>query len=333
MQGRYLPDNPCSSNSLLRLMKSDYRKPIFFLLILALALTQASPFWGLLFGLTFSLLIGSPFPKELLSKYHGPLLKIAVVGLGFGLNINSVIATGREGAEVTLIMLLILAIVGFILAKVLQVNMRTALLITSGTAICGGSAIAAMSPIVSAKNNEISVAIGVVFILNAIALITFPMAGRWIGLNDAQFAWWAAMAIHDTSSVVGAASQFGDQSLVLATTVKLTRALWIIPISLMAAVILQPKQKKLAIPYFILFFIAAAVLASYLPIVQSIAPLLTQGSKILFTLVLFLIGMGLNKSIFQEMGVKPVLYGVTLWLITAVFSLVLIYGCCHFSRF
>lgn len=314
-------------------MISDYRKPIFFLLILVLALTQASPFWGLLFGLTFSLSIGSPFPKEILSKYHGPLLKIAVVGLGFGLNINSVLATGKEGAEVTLIMLLILAIVGFVMAKVLGVNMRTALLITSGTAICGGSAIAAMSPIVSAKNNEISVAMGVVFILNAVALLAFPMAGRWIGLNDAQFAWWAAMAIHDTSSVVGAASQFGDQSLALATTVKLTRALWIIPISLIAAILLQPEQKKFSIPYFILFFIAAAVLASYLPIIQSIAPLLTQGSKILFTLVLFLIGIGLNRSIFREMGVKPVFYGFTLWFITAIASLVLIYGCCHFSRF
>lgn len=314
-------------------MKEQYLKPIFFLIVILLLSTQASPFWGLLTGLAFSLLLGSPFPKETLSKYHGPMLKIAVVGLGFGLSIDNVVATGREGVEVTLTILGIIGLVGIVLAKVLKVNMRTALLITSGTAICGGSAIAAMSPIVSAKNNEISVALGVVFILNAIALVVFPIAGRWLGLNDAQFAWWAAMAIHDTSSVVGAASQFGDQSLALATTIKLTRALWIIPVSLIAAIILQPAQKKFSIPYFILFFVLAAVLSSYLPVFKTMAPLLTQGSKSLFTLVLFLIGIGLNKSIFHEMGVKPVLYGITLWMITAITSLLLIYSCCNFSQF
>lgn len=314
-------------------MKESYLKPLFFLIVLALLLTQASPFWGLAGGLAFSLILGSPFPKEILSKYHGPLLKIAVVGLGFGLNIDNVVATGKEGVQATLTILAIIGLVGFLLAKVLKVNMRTALLITSGTAICGGSAIAAMSPIVSAKNNEISVALGVVFILNAIALIIFPILGRMLGLNDAQFAWWAAMAIHDTSSVVGAASQFGDQSLALATTIKLTRALWIIPVSILAAIILQPEQKKFSIPYFILFFVLAAVVSSYIPIVQSIAPILVKGSKSIFTWVLFLIGIGLNKSIFREMGMKPVLYGTTLWLVTAVSSLWIICSCCNFSKF
>lgn len=314
-------------------MKESYLKPIFFIAVIILLLTQASPFWGLAGGLAFSLLLGSPFPKEILSKYQGPLLKVAVIGLGFGLNIDSVVATGMEGVQATLIILGIIGLVGFLLAWVLKVNMRTALLITSGTAICGGSAIAAMSPIVSAKNNEISVALGVVFILNAIALIIFPILGRLIGLNEAQFAWWAAMAIHDTSSVVGAASQFGDQSLALATTIKLTRALWIIPVSILAAVILQPEQKKFSIPYFILFFVLAAVVSSYVPVVQSIAPILTMVSKSIFTLVLFLIGIGLNKSIFREMGVKPVLYGTTLWLVTAVSSLWIIWNCCNYSKF
>lgn len=296
-------------------------------------ISKASPIWGLAVGLLFSLLLGSPFTRERIAKFHGPLLKVAVVGLGFGLNVNNVMATGQEGAMVTLMMLGVILVAGFLLAKLFNVNTRTALLITSGTAICGGSAIAAMSPIVKAKSIELSTAMGVVFILNAIALLIFPLIGNWLDMTGSQFAWWAAMAIHDTSSVVGAASQFGDQSLALATTVKLTRVLWIIPVSLIAAIAVQGDGKKFSIPYFIGFFLIAVLLSSYVPFFQVNASIFTQVSKVLFTIVLFLIGLGLNKAMFREMGVRPLLFGTALWIISAIGSFLLVYTCCSFNSF
>lgn len=314
-------------------MREFYQKAAFFFCILLLLFTQSAPIYGLAAGLALSLLLGTPYPKAALSIFSGPMLKLAVIGLGFGLNLDQVIATGRLGLEASLMILGIIGLLGFIMAKLLKLNLRTAMLISSGTAICGGSAIAALSPIVGARNNEISISLAVVFILNAIALLVFPLLGRLLELNDAQFAWWAAMAIHDTSSVVGAASQFSDQSLVLATAVKLTRTLWIIPVSLVAAFALQADRKKLSIPYFILFFILAAILATYIPFFQSIAPVISQGSKALFTIVLFLIGISLDKSIFREMGIKPVLYGATLWMVAGIASLLIILGCCYYARF
>jgi len=314
-------------------MGKHYLKLIFFIVLVILVLSLASPIWGLAAGLAFSLLLGSPFSRESLAKFHGPLLKIAVVGLGFGLNVNNVLATGQEGAVVTLMMLGVILLAGLLLSKVFRVNTRTALLITSGTAICGGSAIAAMSPIVKAKNIELSTAMGVVFILNAIALLIFPMVAKWLDMSGSQFAWWAAMAIHDTSSVVGAASQFGDQSLALATTVKLSRVLWIIPVSLVAAIAMQSDKKKFTVPYFIGFFLLAVLLSSYIPFFQTAAPVFTQVSKVLFTIVLFLIGLGLNKAMFTEMGVRPLLFGTALWIISAIGSLLLVYTCCSFNSF
>jgi uncharacterized integral membrane protein (TIGR00698 family) len=314
-------------------MAKHYQKAIFFVVIVILLASMASPIWGLATGLIFSLLLKSPFSRDSLAKFHSPLLKIAVVGLGFGLNVNNVLTTGREGIVVTLMMLGVIIIVGFLLAKAFQVNMRTALLITSGTAICGGSAIAAMSPIVKAKTIELSVAMGVVFILNAIALLVFPLLGKWLQMTDSQFAWWAAMAIHDTSSVVGAASQFGDQSLALATTVKLTRVLWIVPVSLIAAIVLQSDRRGFSIPYFIGFFLLAVLLSSYVQFFQTAAPVFTQISKALFTIVLFLIGLSLNKAMFKEMGARPLLYGTALWIVSAVSSLLLVFYYCSFNSF
>ncbi|GCC50095.1 putative sulfate exporter family transporter [Chryseotalea sanaruensis] len=314
-------------------MGKYYLKISFFIILIILVISMASPIWGLATGLLFSFLLNSPFSRESLAKFHGPLLKIAVVGLGFGLNVNNVLATGQEGAVVTLMMLGVILIAGFLLAKVFKINTRTALLITSGTAICGGSAIAAMSPIVKAKNIELSTAMGVVFILNAIALLIFPMVAKWLDMSGSQFAWWAAMAIHDTSSVVGAASQFGDQSLALATTVKLTRVLWIIPVSSVAAIAMQSDKKKFTIPYFIGFFLLAVLLSSYIPFFQTTASIFTQVSKVLFTIVLFLIGLGLNKAMFTEMGVRPLLFGTVLWIVSAIGSLLLVYTCCSFNSF
>lgn len=285
---------------------------------------MASPVWGLLCGILFSLLFKLPFTNQRLANFHGPMLKVAVVGLGFGLNINNVVATGKEGLLITIILLLIIGSVGFLLARIVGLNMRTALLITSGTAICGGSAIAAMSPIVRAKGIELSVAMGVVFVLNAVALMIFPIMGRWLDMSDAQFGWWAAMAIHDTSSVVGAAAQFGNESLALATTVKLTRVLWIIPVSLLTAIVMQSDTKKFSIPYFIGFFLVAVALSTYIPFLQTLAPMFSQVSKIIFTIVLFLIGLGLNRTAFNETGFRPLLYGMVLWMISVLSSLLLV---------
>lgn len=314
-------------------MKAKYLKLWLIVIVVLILLFQPSPIWGLVAGLLFSLLLTSPFSSEKLAQFHAPILKIAVVGLGFGLNVNNVLTTGKEGIVVTVIMLGLIVTVGYLLAKAFQLNMRTALLITSGTAICGGSAIAAMSPIVKAKSVELSVAMGVVFILNAIALMVFPMIGKLLHMTDSQFAWWAAMAIHDTSSVVGAAAQFGNQSLALATTVKLTRVLWIIPVSLIATIAMQSDKKKFSIPYFIGFFLLAVLLSSYIPFFQTAAPIFTLVSKVLFTIVLFLIGLSLNKAMFAAMGARPLLYGTILWIISAASSLVLVYNYSGFNKF
>ncbi|NBW37729.1 MAG: putative sulfate exporter family transporter [Cytophagia bacterium] len=302
-------------------MKAKYLKLGLIVIVVLIVLFQLSPIWGLLSGILFSLLFTSPFSSSELARFHGPLLKIAVVGLGFGLNINNVLTTGKTGIAVTVSLLALVVVMGLLLAKVFRLNMRTALLITSGTAICGGSAIATMAPIVKAKSMELSVSMGVVFTLNAIALLLFPLLGSWLQLTGSQFAWWAAMAIHDTSSVVGAATQFGNESLALATTIKLTRVLWIIPFSLITAIALQSDTKKFSIPYFIGFFLLAVLMSSYIPLVQTAAPVLTQVSKVLFTIVLFLIGLSLNKAMFAAMGVRPFLYGTALWVISAASAL------------
>lgn len=315
----------------LGIMITPYRKILFVLVLIALLLTGASPVWGLMTGLLFCLTLGSPFSGATLGTFHKPLLKAAVVGLGFGLSIDSVVSTGREGLWVTLVALSAVLVTGLILGKLLKINMRTAFLISSGTAICGGSAIAALSPVVNAKNKEISAALGVVFVLNAVALVAFPWVGRWLDLTSTQFAWWAAMAIHDTSSVVGATAAFSPDSLALATTLKLTRALWILPISLILAVGLGTKRGA-TIPYFILYFLLAAVIASYLPIPPAVSSFIVSTSRSMFTLVLFMIGVGLEKTALREVGIRPVIYGIVLWVATAVFSLLFVYQCCQLAQ-
>ncbi len=293
----------------------------FFACILALLLSQASPVWGLFGGLLFSIFLGAPYPNELLAKFHKPMLKYAIVGLGFGMNFQNVLSVGIEGLGITLLTLVFTVSAGWFIAKLLGIEPKIAFLIASGTAICGGSAIAALSPVIDAKNREISVAMGVIFILNAVALLIFPFLGRELGLSATQFAWWSAIAIHDTSSVVGTASQFGNESLALATTIKLTRALWIVPFSLLAAHLFYTKNKKNDYPYFILFFILAALVSTYFPVIQVVSPFIVQLSKSAFTIVLFLIGIGINKTAIRETGAKPILYGVLLWLIISLISL------------
>lgn len=197
-------------------------------------------------------------------------------------------------------------------------------LVASGTAICGGSAIAAVAPAVNANEKEISVSLGVVFFLNAIALVLFPFAGHMLGLTQHQFGMWSAIAIHDTSSVVGAASAYGIEALQVATTVKLARALWIIPVSILSAFLFKSKGKKIAVPWFIFFFILAMLANSYLPFVAGFAPAVTSVSKAALVVTLFLIGAGLSMEKIKSVGWKPLILGVVLWVVVSVLSLFVI---------
>ncbi len=215
-------------------------------------------------------------------------------------------------------------IAGLLLGRFFHIERNLSILLTSGTAICGGSAIAAVAPAVDASEKEISVSLGVVFLLNAVALVLFPFLGNLLGLTQHQFGLWSAIAIHDTSSVVGAASAYGNEALEVATTVKLARALWIIPVSLLSAFLFKSKGKKISIPWFILFFILAMLANSYLPGVSTLAPAITTVSKAALVVTLFLIGAGLSVEKIKSVGWKPLILGVILWITVSVFSLLVI---------
>ncbi|MBQ1964450.1 MAG: putative sulfate exporter family transporter [Tidjanibacter sp.] len=237
-----------------------------------------SPAVALFMGIALALTIGAPYPKanKKVSKY---LLQAAVVGLGFGMNLHSALAAGREGMLFTIASVVGVMILGVTLGRLLKVNPKNAYLISSGTAICGGSAIAAVSPIIDADENDTSLALATIFILNAIALFIFPPIGHALGLSEQQFGTWAAIAIHDTSSVVGAGAAYGQEALQVATTIKLTRALWIFPLALVSILVFRSKGKKIAIPWFILMFIGAMLLNTYLNIPQQISSTVVMLSK------------------------------------------------------
>ncbi|MBQ5354081.1 MAG: putative sulfate exporter family transporter, partial [Alistipes sp.] len=259
---------------LLKSINKEVYKVILSILLLSLLVdyipglsylsSWVTPPVALFLGLLFAILCGQPFPKfnKTVSK---KLLQYSVVGLGFGMNLHASLASGKEGMAFTVISVVGTMVIGmFIGKKLLKVNSDTAYLISSGTAICGGSAIAAVAPVLNAKESDMSVALATIFILNAIALFLFPVLGEWMGLTQQQFGTWAAIAIHDTSSVVGAGAAYGEEALQVATTIKLTRALWIIPLALITAVIFKKESKKITIPWFILWFIVAIVINTYL---------------------------------------------------------------------
>ena len=229
-------------------------------------------------GLVLGLTLGNPYPAQL-GKVTRYALQASVVGLGFGINLYQVVETGLTGFLYTLVSLVVTLGFGFVLAKMLNVGDKLSALISAGTAICGGSAIAAVAPAIRAGKEDISVALGVVFILNAVALFLFPIVGTQLGLSQVQFGVWAAIAIHDTSSVVGAATLFGEEALKIATTLKLTRALWILPLVLLAGFVYKTEENKTAFPKFILFFLAASVISTFLPDVAGVYALLTKIAK------------------------------------------------------
>ena len=284
-----------------------------------------TPPFLLFMGLLFALLCGQPFPK-FNKKCSKMLLQYSVVGLGFGMNIEASLASGKEGMLFTIVSVFGTLLIGWLIGrKMLKVDRNTSYLISSGTAICGGSAIAAVGPVIKAKDSEMSVALGTVFILNAIALFLFPAIGKLLGLDEQQFGTWAAIAIHDTSSVVGAGAAYGEEALKVATTIKLTRALWIIPVAFLTSFIFRTKGSKVNIPWFILFFVLAMVANTYLLCdYPQIGTVVSGISRKCLTITMFFIGASLSPSVLKSVGVKSLVQGVLLWVIISVGSLLFI---------
>ncbi len=293
---------------------------VFSSLVVLCLSSLISPPLALLFGILIAQFVGHPF-VHLNHKATQVLLQVSVVGLGFGMNVQSAVNAGKTGFVFTVASIFGTLFLGFILSKFLKIEKRTSFLISAGTAICGGSAIAAVSPVIKAKEKHISVALGVVFILNSIALFVFPVIGHLFNLSQTQFGLWSAIAIHDTSSVVGAAAKYGEKALEVATTVKLARALWIIPVSFIATMLFKNQQRKIKIPYFIALFVLAMLAHTYVQPVHALAPYVVKVSKAGLTLTLFLIGSGLSFKVLKSVGVKPLLQGALLWTVIASCSL------------
>lgn len=317
-------------------MLRTYNKPIYIALLsiltlcllcdyipaLAVLSSWVTPPVALFLGLVFALTCGQAYPtfnKNVSKK----LLQYSVIGLGFGMNLHASLASGKEGMLFTIVSVFGTLLIGmFIGCKLLKINRNTAYLISSGTAICGGSAIAAVGPIIKAKDSDMSVALATIFILNAIALFLFPAMGHWLGMTQQEFGTWAAIAIHDTSSVVGAGAAYGEEALQVATTIKLTRALWIIPLALLTAVIFRSEGKKISIPWFILFFIVAMLLNTYvLTDIPQVGQFIYGIARKGLVITMFFIGASLSIDTIKSVGIRPLLQGILLWLVISAGSL------------
>ena len=317
-------------------MLRTYNKPIYIALLsiltlcllcdyipaLAVLSSWVTPPVALFLGLVFALTCGQAYPtfnKNLSKK----LLQYSVIGLGFGMNLHASLASGKEGMLFTIVSVFGTLLIGmFIGCKLLKINRNTAYLISSGTAICGGSAIAAVGPIIKAKDSDMSMALATIFILNAIALFLFPALGHWLGMTQQEFGTWAAIAIHDTSSVVGAGAAYGEEALQVATTIKLTRALWIIPLALLTAVIFRSEGKKISIPWFILFFIVAMLLNTYvLTDIPQVGQFIYDIARKGLVITMFFIGASLSIDTIKSVGIRPLLQGILLWLVISAGSL------------
>jgi uncharacterized integral membrane protein (TIGR00698 family) len=295
------------------------RKILFVLAFLSCFSGFIAPPVALTIGIFFGLILSNPLPLES-RKASQWLLQGSVVALGFGMNLHEVLKAGRSGFFYTAIGIAFALCAGLALGRLLQVRGNSSYLITAGTAICGGSAIAAIAPILHADEEEMAVSLGTVFVLNSVALLIFPPLGHVLGLSQSQFGLWAALAIHDTSSVVGAASRFGAQALMIGTTVKLARALWIVPLALATAAIKRSKS-KIVFPWFILFFCLAAVVNTYLPQLCTASSLLFKFGRLGLTATLFLIGSGISGPILRRVGWRPLAQGILLWIIVGLTSL------------
>jgi uncharacterized integral membrane protein (TIGR00698 family) len=274
-------------------------------------------------ALTLGIFFGLSFPHPYINESRGiarTLLQGSVVALGFGMNLHEVLKAGRSGFLYTALGITFALLLGLAIGKLLRVRGNSSFLITAGTAICGGSAIAAVGPILQANEEEMAVSLGTVFILNSVALLIFPAIGGALHLSQTQFGLWAALAIHDTSSVVGATAKYGTQALVIGTTVKLARALWIVPLALATAAI-KHNRSRIQFPWFILFFLLAAVINTYVSAFSRVTPSLFTLGRLGLTATLFLIGSGISRSTLKEVGWRPLLQGVLLWLAVGLTSL------------
>lgn len=304
---------------------------IFFLALVLSFTGILSPPVALTVGIIFGLGFMHPC-AALARKSVRILLQVSVVALGFGMNLDEVLKAGRSGFVYTAIGISFAIVAGLALGRILGVRGNSAFLITAGTAICGGSAIAAIGPILHADDEEMAVSLGSIFILNSVALLLFPPIGVMLHLSESQFGLWAALAIHDTSSVVGAAAKYGQQALIVGTTVKLARALWIAPLALAVAAMkhnfsavrgeLEPRSPtKVPLPWFILFFCLAAILNTYIPAITHLSHSLFAFGRLGLTATLFLIGTGISRATLHEVGWRPLLQGILLWLAVGVTSL------------
>lgn len=319
-----------------------YSKQVYIVLVVLISVlllidylpnvdSYVSPPVALFLGLLFALICGQAYPK-FNKKVSKKLLQYSVVGLGFGMNLQASLQSGKEGMAFTIVSVVGTMLIGwFIGRKLLKVDRNTSYLISSGTAICGGSAIAAVGPVLKAKDAEMSVALGTVFILNAIALFLFPWIGHLLEMTQQQFGMWAAIAIHDTSSVVGAGAAFGEEALEVATTIKLTRALWIIPLAFVTSFIFKSKGQKVSIPWFIFFFVLAMVFNTYVlslsETTREIGSFINGLARKSLTITLFFIGASLSRDVLKSVGIKPMIQGIALWIVISLSTLAYIYWC------
>lgn len=297
-------------------------KNVFLIGMILTASGVVSPPFALLAGIAYGFTFTHPYHLESknLSRF---LLQAAVVALGFGMNLRQVLHAGRAGFFYTAISIVLALLLGWGLGRMLGVSQKASFLITAGTAICGGSAIAAIAPITKPSEEEMAMSLGTVFMLNSVALLLFPAIGLLLHMSQTQFGLWAALAIHDTSSVVGAAAKYGTQALQIGTTVKLARALWIVPVAMVTAYAAKSKT-RVQVPWFILLFCLAAVANTYLPAGSTMYAIFNHLGRIGLTVVLFLIGTGLSKETLRRTGVRPFLQGVMLWAIIATASMLAI---------
>jgi uncharacterized integral membrane protein (TIGR00698 family) len=304
----------------------SWQKAAFVILVLFCLSPYGSPPIALALGLILAFTIGNPFP-QLAGKPTRLILQTSVILLGFGMSLSAVYKAGKDGIVFTISTIFGTLILGYFVGKLLNVNPKTSSLISSGTAICGGSAIAAVAPAIDAGAEEMSVSLGTVFVLNSIALFLFPLIGHALNLTQNQFGVWSAIAIHDTSSVVGASQTYGAEALAIATTVKLARALWIAPVAFLFAYIYRKKdgdkKAKIAIPWFILLFLLTTIVRTYAPswVQPSVFDALVNLAKAGMTVTLFLIGASLSRKTLKAVGVRPLLQGVTLWIVISCVSL------------
>ncbi|MDD3000104.1 MAG: putative sulfate exporter family transporter [Candidatus Riflebacteria bacterium] len=297
-------------------------KITFIFCLLSCTIPGVTPVISLVAGISFGLLLQNPFPGAS-SLWSKSLLQVAVIALGFGLPLSQVLHQAWEALPLTVTGITMTVVMGYFLGRLFHIESKIAALISFGTAICGGSAIAAMAPAIKAKDEEISISLATVFSLNALALVIFPVIGHRLGMSQESFGIWAGLAIHDTSSVVGAASNYGIVALSVATTVKLARALWITPFVMIGSYFSKSDERS-SFPYFILGFLTAAIIRTFFPELNNLWEILAGLGRQILVVTLFLVGAGLSRQVLAKVGFKPLFLGIVLWTIASLFSFIAI---------